>query len=135
MPSCIKIALFAFALFCCGCNELNPPRPKPDKVVWKQIETWSGKGSSQTDTFEMGMAEWRVKWKTGNETPGTKGKFVLTLHSTVSGRSLSQLADNDGPGEGVSNVDDDSRPYYLVIDSGNLDWTVTVEQSIRTGGR
>jgi len=80
----------------------------------------------------MGMAQWRVKWKTGNQTPGAIGKFALTLNSTVSGRPLNQLIDQDGPGEGINYISDDSRPYYLVVDSSDLDWTVTVEQSINS---
>ncbi len=80
------------------------------------------------------MAQWRVKWKAANETPGKKGKFVLTVNSTVSGRSLTQLVDHDGTGEGIGYVSDDPRPYYLVIDSNDLDWTVTVEQYILDPG-
>jgi len=80
----------------------------------------------------MGMAQWRVKWKTDKQTPGATGKFVLTLNSTVSGRPLNQIADHDGPGEGINYISDDSRPYYLVVDSRDLDWTVTVEQSINS---
>jgi hypothetical protein len=122
------------ALLCCSCDELNPQRPKPFAVVWKPIGSWSGRGSSQTDTFEMGMATWRVRWKASNQTPGAKGKFTLTVNSTVSGRSLTQLVDHEGPGDGIGYVNDDPRPNYLVVDSNDLDWTVTVEQSINTGG-
>jgi hypothetical protein len=126
--------LLASLLVCSGCDELNPHRPKPVVVVWKQMGSWSGHGSSQTDSFEMGLAEWRVKWKASNPGPGTKGKFVLTANSAVSGRPITELASHDGPGEGFGYVNDDPRQYYLVIDS-DLDWTVTVEQSIVTGGR
>jgi hypothetical protein len=83
----------------------------------------------------MGIAEWRVKWKTGNQTPGAKGKFVLTVNSAVSGRPITELVNREGPGEGIGYVNDDPRPYYLVVDSSDLDWTVTAEQSIMTGGR
>ena len=83
----------------------------------------------------MGMEQWRVRWKTANEKPGAKGKFVLTVNSAVSGRPLTQLVDHDGPGEGIGYVNDDPRPYYLVIDSNDLDWTVIAEHSIITGGR
>lgn len=83
----------------------------------------------------MGMAEWRVRWKTDNQPPGAKGQFVLTVNSAVSGRPLTQLVDHEGPGEGFGYVNDDPRSYYLVIDSHDLDWTVTVEQSIRIGGK
>ena len=139
MSDLIKAALFAAVLLCCGCDELNPKKPKPAVVVWKQVGTWSGGESGQTDTFDMGMAQWRVRWTTREPTPdhhaGKTGKFVLTVNSAVSGRPLTQLADHDGPGEGIGYVNDDPRPYYLVIDSSGLDWTVTVEQSISTAGQ
>lgn len=135
MPACIKIAFLAAALLCCSCDELNPHRPKPVVIVWKAIGTWSGRGSTQTDSFEMGIAQWRVKWKADNQTPGTHGKFVLTANSAVSGRPITELVDHEGPGEGFGYVNDDPRQYYLVIESNDLDWTVTVEQSIVTGGR
>jgi hypothetical protein len=134
LPSRIHFVLLISALLCGGCNELNPPRPKPRVVIWKQMESWSGRGSSQTGTFDMGMAQWRVKWQTTNQTPGEKGKFVMTVNSGVSGRPLAQLVDHEGTGEGYGYVNDDPRSYYLVIDSNNLDWTVSVEQSIMTGG-
>ncbi len=83
----------------------------------------------------MGIAQWRVKWKAANQTPGTKGKFVLTANSAVSGRPITELVSHEGPGDGIGYVNDDPRQYYLVIDSSDLDWTVTVEQSFVTGGR
>lgn len=79
----------------------------------------------------MGFAQWRVKWKA----TGAKGNFKLTANSAVSGRPITELAEHEGPGEGIGYVNDDPRQYYLVIDSSDLDWTVTVEQSIVTGGR
>ena len=125
-----KVVLLLAALLCGSCDELSPHRPKPVVVVWKQMGTWSGHGSSQTGTFDMGFAQWRVKWKA----TGAKGNFKLTANSAVSGRPITELADHEGPGEGTGYVNDDPRPYYLVIDT-DLDWTVTVEQSIITGGR
>lgn len=104
-------------------------------VVWKEVGTWSGRGSLQTDTIEMGIAQWRVKWKTSNLTPGTKGKFVLTANSAVSGRPITELVNREGTGEGIGYVNDDPRQYYFVIDSKDLDWTFTAEVSIVTGGR
>ena len=70
LPACFKAALVVSALLCCACNELNPPRPRPRVVVWTQVGTWSGRGSAQTGTFEMGMDQWRVRWQTVNQTAG-----------------------------------------------------------------
>lgn len=134
MLTATKIVLLAAALACCACQELNPPRPKPEVTVWKQIGTWSGRGSAQTDSFDITLVQWRVKWKTSNENPPGKGTFKVTVNSAVSGRPLSVAVEHNGPGEGIAYVADDPRLYHLVIDSSNLDWTVSVELPVTTGG-
>lgn len=134
MLTATKIVLLAATLACCACQELNPPKPKPEVVVWKQIGTWSGRGSAQTDSFDITLVQWRVKWKTRNESPPGKGTFMVTVNSAVSGRPLSVAVEHNGPGEGIAYVADDPRLYHLVIDSSNLDWTVSVELPVTTGG-
>lgn len=126
--------LVVIALTCCACQELNPPRPKTTSVVWKQVGTWSGRGSTQTDSFDLDVMQWRIKWKTTNENPVGKGTFMVTVNSAVSGRPLSVAVEHNGPGAGVAYVADDPRLYHLVIDSSNLDWTVSVEQPVTSGG-
>ncbi len=132
------ILLFAAVVFCTAfcttCNELNPPKPRPQVVVWKAIGTWSGRGNAQTDSFDMDIYRWRVHWKTSNETAPGKGHFVLNVHSAISGRILTELVRHNGPGEGYDEVNDDPRLYHMVIESNDLDWTVTVEEPIVTGG-
>lgn len=125
--ACI-VLLFA-ALFTGSCKELNPPHPKPYEVVWVHVGTWSGHGSTQTDSFDMQIPNFRVKWKTSNG----KGHFFLTVNSAISGRPLAELVDIDGPGEGIAPVSDEPRLYHLVIEAGDIDWTVTVEQPIARG--
>ena len=97
------------------------------------VFTWSGRGSSQTDSFDMNIFRWRVHWKTTNDTAPGKSHFVLTVNSAISGRPLTELVRHDGPGEGYPEVNDDPRLYHMVIDSNDLDWTVTVEEPIATG--
>ena len=67
-----------------------------------------------------------MKWKTTNGT----GPFVLTVHSAISGRPLAEIVNTSGPGEGIAPVTDDPRLYHMVIDSKDIDWTVTVEQPV-----
>jgi hypothetical protein len=125
------ILLLAAAFACCACQELNPERPKPVITIWKQVAIWSGRGSAQTDSFDMDVLQWRIKWKTSNESPAAKGTFKVSVHSDVSGRPLSVAVEHNGPGQGIAYVTDDPRLYFLVIDSQNLDWTVSVEQPIQ----
>jgi hypothetical protein len=127
------LALAAILLSTACQSELNPEHHVTPRVIWKQVGTWSGHGSTQTDSFDMSVMQWRVQWKTSNETAPGKGKFVLTANSAVSGRPLTELVRHDGPGDGTAYVTDDPRLYHLVIDSNDLDWTVTVEQPIYTG--
>jgi hypothetical protein len=130
-----KILFLLVALTCTACqSELNPKKPKPTHVVWVQVGTWSGRGSTQTDSFDMNIMQWRVKWKTSNESALGKGRFVLTANSAVSGRPLTELVRHEGVGEGIAYVTDDPRLYHLVIDSSDVDWTVSVEQPITAGG-
>lgn len=103
-------------------------------TVWKQVGTWSGRGSAQTDSFDLDVMQWRIKWKTSNENPPGEGTFKVTVNSAVSGRPLSVAVEHNGPGSGVAYVADDPRLYHLVIDSANLDWTVSVEQPVTSGG-
>ena len=118
--------VLAFALVTCACKELNPPHPKTYEVVWVKVDSWSGRGSTQTDSFDLSVSNWRVKWKTNNGT----GPFVLTVHSAISGRPLVEIVNTSGPGEGIAPVTDDPRLYHMVIDSKDIDWTVTVEQPV-----
>jgi hypothetical protein len=126
------------ALACCAflgsCNELNPPKPRQRMIVWKPMGSWSGHGSTQTDSFDINIFRWRVRWKTTNDTAPGKSHFVLTVNSAISGRPLAELVRHDGPGEGLADVNDDPRLYHMVIESNDLDWTVTVEEPIATGG-
>jgi hypothetical protein len=130
----LAASLATAVLLCGSCNELNPPKPRPRAIVWKSLGTWSGHGSTQTDSFDINIFRWRVHWKTANETAPGKGHFVLTVHSAISGRPLTELVNHDGPGEGYPEVNDDPRLYHMVIDSHDIDWTVTVEVPIATGG-
>lgn len=130
-----RLILVAAILVSTSCNELNPPKPQPHHIVWKPLETWSGHGNQQTSNFDMSIYRWRVHWKTAQDTAPGKSHFAVTVNSAVSGRDLSHIVDHDGPGEGFADVSDDPRLYYLVINSNDLDWTVTVEEPIETGGR
>lgn len=128
------VLLVAIALTSSACQELNPPRPKPVITVWKRVGTWSGRGSAQTDSFDLDVMQWRIKWKTSNENPVGKGTFMVTVNSAVSGRPLSVAVEHNGPGAGIAYVTDDPRLYHMVIDSTNLDWTVSVEQPVTSAG-
>jgi hypothetical protein len=63
---------------------------KQVKVGWRPLGSWTGRGSSQTESFQLESGEVRLRWQTTNEkSPGT-GTFVVGVHSAVSGRLLDQ---------------------------------------------
>ena len=111
MELSVKLLLVLLAaLTCLSCqDELHPPKPRLQTIVWKAVGSWSGRGSRQTDSFDMSIFHWRVHWKTANESTPGKGHFVLTVNTAVSGRPLEEIVCHDGPGEGYADVNDDPR--------------------------
>ena len=71
-----------------------------------------------------------MRWETRNESaPGT-GRFRVSLHSAISGRPLQVAVDHRGAGRDTEYMQDDPRVSYLVVDSQNLDWTLTLEEAM-----
>ena len=92
--------------------------------------TWSGRGSSQTDSFTVETGALRLQWETKNETAPGAGRFRVSLHSAISGRPLQVIVDRTGVGGDVSYLEDEPRVSYLVIESANVDWTATLDEAI-----
>lgn len=123
----------AFALSLGACHDAPPP-PAPMVATTRALGTWEGRGS-QTIGFNSESGRFRVHWQTRNEAPVGGGTFRLTAHSAVSGRPIQPIADSRGVGEGSANVEDDPRPYNLMVESTNVDWTISVEETVATPGR
>ena len=110
-----------------ACDNEKAARRKR-RVEWHSIGSWSGHGNTQTDSFDIGYADVRIRWETKNENPPGAGTFHLTVNSAVSGRELTTAADHKGHGHGIAYVSLDPHWSYLVINSSNVDWFVTVEE-------
>jgi hypothetical protein len=80
------------------------------------------------------MSQCRIRWETRNEQPPGAGTFHVTVNSAVSGRELAAAVDHRGTGHDVAYVGVDPHFSYLVIESSNVDWSVTVEEPALTGG-
>ncbi len=128
----LKILLMAILLATSGCRSQSEPKAgtKPPTVGWRPIETFSGRGNTQTQSFNIESLQWRIKWETKNEMPPGAGTFQVTVHSAVSGRPLQVAVDHRGVGHGVGYVTDDPRLYHLVIESSNVDWSVAIEEAV-----
>lgn len=82
----------------------------------------------QTDSFEIGFEPCRIRWQARNETSPGAGKLRVTVNSAVSGRDLALAVDHQGTGQDTAYVSVDPHYSYLVIESKNVDWSVTVEE-------
>ncbi|MGH9558269.1 MAG: hypothetical protein ACRD30_03450 [Bryobacteraceae bacterium] len=119
------------AVVCAGCRSAPASADsKPVKVIWRQVASFSGRGSSQTQSFSVESGAIRVRWRTSNESPKGAGDFKMTLNSAVSGRVLQPLADSNGTGQDTAYVSIDPHWSYLVIDSKNVDWSAVVEEPV-----
>jgi hypothetical protein len=98
-------------------------------IVTRPLGTFEGRGS-QTIGVVSESGRLRVSWETRNEHPAGAGTFRLALHSGVSGRPLELITDERGPGKGSREVTDDPRPYNLMVESANLDWSFSVEEIV-----
>jgi hypothetical protein len=117
------------AFVCASCGDTAPRAGEP-AVVWRPLGSWSGRGSMQTDAFISDTGSMRLRWETRNESAPGAGYFRVTVHSDVSGRSLVQAVDVRGVGGATTFVTEDPRPFFLAVDSANLDWSVAAEEAV-----
>lgn len=116
------------ALLVSSCS--TPPEPaRPHVAVVRPLGTFTGRGS-QTIGVVSESGRLRITWRTANERPAGSGSFRLALHSGVSGRPIALIVDDRGEVTGTRDVEDDPRPYNLMVDSANLDWSFTVEEVV-----
>ena len=126
----IKILLLAVAAILAGCRPQPQAPHKPAELGWRPIASWSGRGNIETDSFNIGSGQWRIKWETSHEQSPGKSVFRVIVHSLVSGRYVSTPIDHEGVGSGVAYVAEDPRQFFLVIESSGIDWKVSVEESV-----
>jgi hypothetical protein len=123
----LAIAL-ALTAACQSDTDAVQPR-RPSNAGWRQVESWKGRGSTQTDWFDMPSYSWRIRWETKNAPPG-KGRLHVEAHSGDSGRLLADAINVTGNGRGIAPVTVDPHRFYLVVDSSDVDWSLTVEQPV-----
>ena len=109
----------------------SEPKPSTRAVTaWRALGSWSGSGPTATEPFISDTGTLRLRWEARNErAPGT-GVFKIMVYSDVSGRPLVLAVDHRGPGEATTYVNEDPRPFYLGIESVNLEWSVSVDEAI-----
>lgn len=104
--------------------------PKELAMGWRPILSQAGRGSAQTESFQIDTGQWRIKWTaTAEGGPVSPGDALrIAVHSAVSGRMMSVAVEEQGAGSGVAYVAEEPRPFFLSIESSGLEWTVQVEE-------
>ena len=115
--------------FVTACRE-SPKPPVKNITVWRPLGSWAGQGSTQTDPFISDTGTLRLKWETKNEGRPADGSFKVTVHSDVSGRPLVVAVDRKGAGADTTFVYEDPRPFFLVVESSNLEWTLSAAEPV-----
>jgi len=111
-----------------ACSRTKPAERKL-VIGWRPVQSFAGHGDSQTESFNIETGQWRIKWAVSNESPAGAGTFRVTVHSAISGRPLMVAVEDKGAGHGIAVINEDPRLYHLVIESADLDWNVSVEES------
>ena len=131
----LKIVLIVAMLAAGACRSQSKPKVESQAatVGWRPVESFSGHGNTQTQSFDIGSGQWRIKWETKNEMPPGTGTLQVTVHSAVSGRPLVLAVDHRGVGHDIAYVNEDPRLFHLVIESSNVDWSVAIEEAVVAG--
>ncbi len=123
----------ALGLGASACREGTKPEPTtyqaPAGLVWRTVGSWSGHGNGQTGSFSVETGALRVRWEARSSNAADSSTFKLWLHSAISGRPLQAIVEHRGPGRDVAYIEDEPRVSYLLVESGDLDWSVTLEEA------
>ena len=126
----VTCLIVLFALFATACN--SRPKPSTREVqVWRKLGSWSGSGPVSTEPFVSDTGTLRLQWEVRRERVPGAGVLKITVYSDVSGRPLLLAVDHRGPGRDTAYVNEDPRPFYLGIESANIEWSVTVDEAIQ----
>jgi len=103
------------------------PSVKRTARGWTEIASWSGSGIKETETFRTSSREWRVRWRTSNEVFAGAGIFQIMVYDE-DGSLVTMAANKQGTGNDVSYVCSSPGRHHLMLNSGNVDWDVAVEE-------
>ena len=104
-------------------------------MTWREIGSWSGRVSRQTESFEVSTVPMRLRWQTTSESIPGAGCLTVTLHSTASGRLLQTIVEAHGVASAAVDVADEQRWAYFVIEAENVEWQMTLDQAFASQPR
>jgi hypothetical protein len=101
-----------------------------DGYVWEQRGTWSGHGSLRTESFPGKTGGLRLTWNTRQTPLSPPGTFTVGLYNAETGRKINDAIDVRWAAHGTAFLMPEPHPFYLVVDAKDVDWTVTVEETV-----
>lgn len=120
--------VLALTILPAACRDAPDPARAGRPSESRRLGAWTGTGST-TLGFVSESGSFRITWTTQNRDAGRPGTFQLTLRSGISGRPLRIIADYRGEGGGSAEFGDDPRLYEFLVESSDLDWTVSVDET------
>jgi hypothetical protein len=126
----LTILLLLSALSMGACESGSRTAPKRTELGWRPVASWSGRGNTQTESFNIESGQWRIRWETSPQQLPAGGTFRVSVQSLVSGRFVDVAVEHQGAGSGIAYVAEDPRPFFLVIESSDVDWKVAVEEGV-----
>ena len=123
------IGLISATLIAAGCRGPTDTPPREVVAAIRSAGPWEGTGD-RTIGFVSDSGRFDVTWESRNESLAGAGTFRLTVHSAVSGRPLQVLVDQRGAGRGRASFSDDPRPYNFMVESANIEWSFSVEETV-----
>jgi hypothetical protein len=128
-----RLTALGLAVLTLSCRQAPPPKIV-ETTVWAKVGSWGSTASLQTESFVSETGSFRVQWSTKDE-GAMPGRFKVTLHSAVSGRSLAPVLEHEGTGDGTAYVSEDPREFFLVIDAERTEWTIELHEAARAAIR
>jgi hypothetical protein len=131
----MRFTIFAIALLASACGVRSEPARAAAQtgIGWRQLGTWSGRGNAQTGSFTSDTGALRVRWQaTAQPDDGSPAgaPFRVAAHSAISGRLLQPVVEHTGAGSGVGYVQQEPHVFFMVVEAGHLNWTLTVDEAI-----
>lgn len=120
------LALASAATCFSACGGSAPTAERELVAVAHPAGSWEGTGNT-TIGFVSDTGRFRIRWQTRHEGMARSGTFRLTVHSAVSGRPIQVVVDHQGEGSGQTDFADDPRPYNLMVEATNLEWSFSVD--------
>jgi hypothetical protein len=115
----------------CGAPQAGAEQDSsPARAVWRPLGTWSGRGNRQTESFDVTTGALRLRWEASNDLVPEQGRLRVVLYSAISGRPLQTIIDHRGTGAGEASFEDEPRVTYLVVESEDVEWTLTLEEAV-----